>query len=440
MKTEPIQAGNLAFMEPDEITTGGEIIDISPENDIVPLVFDSSAQAKAKLLANIAVLREKYAEVPEDLRVKANYKLVAGAHGVFKKTLSRIEATRKERKASILEQGRFIDSSAKMVKELIEEIKTPFTTAKENFDTKLEVEKREKALAEEKRVDAIVDRIAGIKALVEANISSSSAVIQDIILKLQQEGYTESWAAEFTEKANSAIDEVHIKLGKLFDMKYQQEQAAQLAAEAEDKRIADEEAARVERERLAEEARVKLAEEQAKLAEEREKLAAEQKKLDDERARIAEEQLAEQTRLHNEQKAREEEAERGRLEGLRIQKEKEDREAAERAEAERVQLEKDEETERVAQRLRDEIEALKNPKPVEVEKVIDVESAVERTGPRVMDFPSTDSISPADQRRAAGEAMLDIIGNINFTKDLLAAIIAGTIPFVAFTGNKEVSS
>jgi len=68
-----VHTGNLEFMAPEEIENGGEIIDISPETDLVPLVFDASA--KAKVLVMVASLKEKYREVPADLTIKKNYKV-----------------------------------------------------------------------------------------------------------------------------------------------------------------------------------------------------------------------------------------------------------------------------------------------------------------------------------------------------------------------------
>jgi membrane protein involved in colicin uptake len=124
--------------------------------------------------------------------------------------------------------------------------------------------------------------------------------------------------------------------------------------------------------------------------------------------------------LYNERKAREEEAERGRLEGLRIQQEQANRIAAE-------QKAKEDEMMALQARLEAQIEELKNP-VADGGHFEPIRDAVE---------VATSSPSPADQRKAAGEAMFDIIGNITITKNLLDAIVNGNIPYVQYTGAME---
>jgi len=351
-------------------------------------------------LAEIAKLQEEYKDIPTDLTIKANYEIVKKRASHLRTLRGEVEKRRKELKADALAYGKLVDSTAKEITERLLVIEEPIATAKKDFDTAAELAKREAALKEERRVDGIAGKIAGIKELVETNISSSSETINEAMVKLADE-IPAAWADEFKEKAEATIIEVSGKLKELYAMKLQQEQAAILAAEAEAKRKQEEEAARIERDRLAEEAHLKLVEEQAKLAEERRKMEAERDRMSKE----AEEKAAQ---------ARVEQAEKDA-----------------QAKAEREKLEKD---------IADLKAQQEEKKEVKVESGGEAPPIIQEAAPMAPTLAAVkqEEAPPTfkDKYRAAGNAMLKTIGNMEITRRVLDSIINGEIPHIQFTGEK----
>ena len=343
-------------------------------------------------MAEIAKLQEEYKEVPADLTVKANYEMVRKAAAHLRGLRGDVEKRRKELKADALAWGKLVDGTAKEITEKLLAIEEPFATAKKEFDTAAEIAKREAAIAEERRVDGIAERIANIRALVEKNISSPSASIKLDMEALEQGGMADEWAMEFAEKANTAISETLAKLGELLAMKLQQETFAVEQAKAEETRKIQEEEARKQREKEVEE--------------ERAKLAAERQAMEAERARMAAEQKA-----------------------------RDDAAAAEKAEADRIQKEKDDAAEAERKKLADELAALKLQQE-EKEKPADpvIEAKKEEPAPEPRTEQPTTAGDYAAEYRVTGNAMLKFIGNKTVTKNLLDAIISNTIPNVKFTG------
>jgi hypothetical protein len=349
-------------------------------------------------LQKIAELEKEYKEIPTDLTVKANYEIVKKRAAHLRTLRGEVEKRRKELKADALAYGKLVDSTAKEITERLLVIEEPIATAKKDFDTAAELAKREAALKEERRVDGIAGKIASIRATVEYYISKTSTEIQEAMVKLADE-IPAAWADEFKEKAEATIIEVSGKLKELYAMKLQQEQAAILAAEAEAKRKQEEEEARIERERLAEEARLKLVEEQAKLAEERRQMEAERDRMSKE----AEEKAAQ---------ARAEQAARDA-----------------QAKAEREKLEKEIADLKAQQEER---------KEVKVESGGEAPPIIQEAEPMAPTLAAIMEEEPAatfnDQYRAAGNAMLKTIGNKETTKRVLDSIINGDIPYIQFTG------
>lgn len=228
--------------------------------------------------------------IPKDLSIKEDYNLVKDGVATIRKLRSAVEARRKELKKDALDYGKQVDLTAKGISERLIAIETPIKLAKTTYDEKVEIAKREKIRIEEERVDGIALRIANIRALVEANISSDAATINDVIYDLQKDCDVEEWAQEFADKATEAINASVEKLIELFEMKLSSENAAKAAKEVEDKRLADEEQARITREEDAE----ALAEENA----------AEKKKLDAERAAFQKEKDDHQAKVDAEEKKR----------------------------------------------------------------------------------------------------------------------------------------
>lgn len=244
--------------------------------------------------------------IPADLSIKENYNLVKEGVSTLRNIRLKVEARRKELKADALEYGKKVDSSAKGIKERILAIEEPIKKAKTDYDTKIELEKREKIRLEEERVQGIADRIAEIRAKVEANISSDSATINSAIISLEKHIDVESWADEFCEKAKLALVETGNKLSELHAMKLQSEQAAEREAEAEKKRLAKEEEARVELENEAKRVAEQNAETQRKLDEEKAKLDKEREEFKAELLQLQLEAEAEKKRKADSKKAKKE--------------------------------------------------------------------------------------------------------------------------------------
>jgi len=241
--------------------------------------------------AAITALAEKYERFPTDLSVKDNYDIVKSGVSEVRTLRSEVESRRKDLKKDALEYGRKVDSAANGIKERLLAIETPMKEAKKEFDTKQEIEKREIARKEEERVDTIQSNIASIRSLVEANISSPSSNINDIITGLGKED-PKLWADEFAEKAGSVITETLNKLKELYTMKFNAEMAAEVAEQEREEREANEAAARKEREEENTRVAAENATKEAELAKERKELArmkaeleaaevAQQKALDD---------------------------------------------------------------------------------------------------------------------------------------------------------------
>jgi len=400
--------GNLATVIDQEGPEG--VIDITPED-----LLSSRVVKYNVTFAQIAKLRTEYAVVPEDLSVKENYAMVKKAASHLRGLRTDVEKRRKELKADALAWGKKVDGAAKKLTSKLVEIEEPFSLAKKDYDTAEEIRKREIAIAEERRVDGIAERIAGIKALVEANISSDSATIKAILDRFSFDDVPYvTWAMEFADKAEIATKETVAKLEELYSLKSQQETFAKQQAEVEAKRIAEEDFARRQRELAAEVERARLEAERAAMAAEVEKM------------RKAAEELAAFNAAKEAEREEAAEAER-----LKLVEEQAAREALARAGQEKKDKERDEseayaENERL--KMVAEIEAMK--KAQEVKETPVVEPVIQKTP-----ITTTPEITtPTEDYRAAGNAMMQFIGNKITTKNLLDSIINGDVPNIKFTG------
>jgi len=187
-------------------------------------------------------------------------------------------------KAVVAEEKRLIDLIAPEEKRLL--------TLRDEYDTKIEEEKKAKEEAERVRIEGIKASIASISAWPLNCVSLPATVVNIEIGRLTAIEIDDSFA-EFFGDAADAKSAALTKLREMYDSK--------LAAEAEAIRIAEEAAAHaekmmaerkelerlraesIERDRLAEEAR---ATEQRLMQAQRDELARQQKELDDQRAKM----------------------------------------------------------------------------------------------------------------------------------------------------------
>lgn len=258
-------------MEEKSLVPSGAV-GFSAENQVV--VYPVTEQA-------IAELRENYSRIPTDLTVKAEYEYVRKATSHLRGLRGDVEKKRKGLKEDAIKWGKLVDSTAKKITEQLLEIETPLADLKKNHDTAVELAKKEAALAEERRVDAIAERIALIKATVGAAVSQDLAGVKASYDAVTAEIINiDDWAMEFTNKARIVIVETQGRLKELADMKAVQEaEAARKAAEEAERKL-QEEADRKRRE-------AELFAEQVRIKEEREAMAAERKRMEADRAALA---------------------------------------------------------------------------------------------------------------------------------------------------------
>lgn len=337
--------------------------------------------------AGLAKLEEKYKDgPPTDLTIPANYEACRLALADMRGVRTKTEKLRKELKADALAYGRVVDSRAKVIIDKVLEVEAPYATAKKDHDTAVEIAKREKALAEERRVDWIASKIAMIGNLVAMHVSSTSGEISSVLPGLGTDLETcDEWAMEFADKARSTITESITKLHELHSMKVQQEQFLIEKAKAEQEAAEKAEASRIQREKEA-------AAERERIAKEREAIEAERVAMQAERKRLAAEQ-----------------AERDRI-----------------AEAEKARMAAEIEALRKAQEPQ---RAQEQPAPVLPDPV----KQSEPDPSNQQTTPAPDLSSHAENYKAAGRAIKEITGNYEMSKAILNAIIAGEIPNVAYT-------
>lgn len=238
--------------------------------------------------ASISQIKAKYntAEIMKgDLNDKDTYKLAVEAIRAYREPRIAIGKERVKQGEAAREHISFVNKEGGRLAELLEpdENEKKLKAWKDDFDTAKEIEKREAAQAEELRVDTINERIASIKALVEANISSDSEAIKRALLGLMEEDRPSKWANEFAEKATGVIETTLEKLEELFTMKKTSEETSE-EAEAKAAQLEKEREAREEQDRLNREAENKRVAEENEAAQK--KIADQQKAIDDANAKL----------------------------------------------------------------------------------------------------------------------------------------------------------
>ena len=246
----------------------------------------------------IADIKERYTGLTV---AKDGFKTVKAARIEVKNLRCSVENLRKDLKGDVIERGKIIDEEAARLKALLVPIEKALEAEEEAEEARKASEARAKIEAEERILQGRIDVLA--KLGVVPNIYAVKAMTD------------EQWAEYWTEQ-QAIVDRQRI------EAEAASAEAARIAAEAEHLRLAQIEADRVERERLA----ALHAEEMRRQAEE---LAARERELQAERAKIEAERAA---------------AEAARLEALRIEQDARDKAEAERQAiiaAERAKLDAD---------------------------------------------------------------------------------------------------
>ena len=266
------------------------------------------------IAAGLADLRTRYENVAWDLRTVKGNNDARAARKELVSLRTGLEAKRKELKEPVLERAKLIDSEAKRITAELLKIETPIDEQIKADEARRETERREREAAEAKRVASIMVRINAIASMPADLAGRSWIVIENAIQDLQNAPKFDF--AEFAEQAENTTRATVVRLNELADASKAAEDAARKLAE-ERAELARQQA---EAKRLAEVEAAKIAEEQRI---ERERLAAERKEMERQQAEAAR-VLAEQQRI-----------ERDRIEAERAEQARKD------AEVRRIQAERD---------------------------------------------------------------------------------------------------
>lgn len=266
------------------------------------------------IAAGLADLRTRYENVAWDLRTVKGNNDARAARKELVSLRTGLEAKRKELKEPVLERAKLIDSEAKRITAELLKIETPIDEQIKADEARRETERREREAAEAKRVASIMVRINAIASMPADLAGRSWIVIENAIQDLQNAPKFDF--AEFAEQAENTTRATVVRLNELADASKAAEDAARKLAE-ERAELARQQA---EAKRLAEVEAAKVAEAQRI---ERERLSAERKEMERQQAEAAR-VLAEQQRI-----------ERDRIEAERAEQARKD------AEVRRIQAERD---------------------------------------------------------------------------------------------------
>ncbi len=160
------------------------------------------------------------------------------------------ERVRKGLKSGHLEQGRKIDSIAKNVTAVWEELESPARAALEAFEARKEAEKQRKLAAEKERVDAIKLRLAKLNDYTRQALRiTKSTDIDALITQVEQFEIGESFA-EFAGEAVALKTNVLSHLAdRLTSLKEDERRKAELAKQAEDLRLQREDQTKLDQRR-----------------------------------------------------------------------------------------------------------------------------------------------------------------------------------------------
>ena len=235
----------------------------------------------------IADIKERYTGLTV---AKDGFKTVKAARIEVKNLRCSVENLRKDLKGDVIERGKIIDEEAARLKALLVPIEKALEAEEEAEEARKASEARAKIEAEERILQGRIDVLA--KLGVVPNIYAVKAMTD------------EQWAEYWTEQ-QAIVDRQRI------EAEAAAAEAARIAAEAEHLRLAQIEADRIERERLAALHAEEMRRQAEELAARERELQAERAKMDADRAELARQQ-AEARKIQAER-----DAEESRLESIR---------------------------------------------------------------------------------------------------------------------------
>lgn len=281
-----------------------------------------------RVAAGLGALQNSYANVVYPVTTTAGMADAKAARAALREPRYEIERVRKAAKAPLLALGKQLDAEAARITRELEALELPIDAQIKEEEQRKEAERQARIDAEVKRVSAIQQKIDHIRAAVAAAVGRSSEDIAEAAAQVEEIVIN---SAEFAEFLTTAEDAKVATLARLNEM-----QAAALAHELEQKRIAEE---RAELARL-------RADQEKRDAAERERIAEEKRQADAARAeadRLAREKReAEAARVKAEQDARDVELRKRQeeIDGRELARKIDEQAAADRLEDDRRALER----------------------------------------------------------------------------------------------------
>lgn len=290
-----------------------------------------------RVAAGLEALREQYSHDP-DCSTDEGYEQAKAEQKAIAKTRIAVEKAHKAGKAFYLEGGRRIDAMKREILDVVSPLEESRKAAVKAVDDEKARIEREKAEAEQRRIDTIEARIAEIK---ETGTLLSTATTPFLVETLMDDldKHNLSDFDEFHEQAADAIERARAagatRKTELLEQAARQAELDKLRAERE----AQEAKLREEQEQVERE-RAEIAAERQRLQDEREAEARRAAIADAERKAAAKAERERKEAAERAEREKEEAAERARLEAIaeeQRKREEAERQAAE-AEAERQRI------------------------------------------------------------------------------------------------------
>jgi hypothetical protein len=135
--------------------------------------------------------------VDADMNEPGQYAMVRDGERDLKSLRLAVEKRRKDLKAASIEYGRKVDSKAKEIIAPMEVVEKKLNNLRTAFDARTEIARREEAEKEQRRIDEIAARIAGIRNCAGAMLQQPCNIISAKIAEYEQIDL--SMFAEFAE-------------------------------------------------------------------------------------------------------------------------------------------------------------------------------------------------------------------------------------------------
>jgi hypothetical protein len=207
--------------------TLNERTEVDPKTVVVAIYSATEAEIKRRIV--------KYAKVVPDCSNKDGIAFAKEARAAFKEPRLLVEEIRAEKKKPYLEIGRLIDSEAKRITALVAPHEKTWDDAIKTDETRKENERREKAFAEIRRVDAIRSKISAMEHAPLDAMTMSPADIRTEINRISGLVIDELYA-EFEEEAKLKKSAALAQLAQVYTLREMMvaQQAAQPSQPAQE--------------------------------------------------------------------------------------------------------------------------------------------------------------------------------------------------------------